>query len=258
MKKIFLFISFALISLCAMSQSTFVVCQSTSSSYKIDPADPNSKYFWQLDDVNNLGGANFTSGTLEPHPADPSAGDVIINTEVTIKWDKAGEFNLKSQEQNVWGCLSPWKTETITVSEKPVVDNMTTSLCSYTTEYPDELNLTLETTGTNGATVGKWILKDINYYDTDIDLSVPGSPTATKNATLVTTVDRTSSIKRGDEFADANALKNDYFVNSGTKPAVVVYTLTPKAGDCSGDDFTIEITVFPAVNAPTIVEKPMP
>lgn len=255
MKKIFLFISFALVSLCAMSQTTFVVCQSTSSTYEIDPADPNSKYFWQLDDVNNLGGASFTSGTLEPHPADPSAGDVIINTEVTIKWDNAGDFILKSQEQNVWGCLSPWTPQKITVSEKPEVADMTASLCSYSTENPDELNLALETTGTNGATVGKWILKDIKYYDTDIDLSVPGSPTATKNTDEVSTVSRTSTINKGDEFADANALKSDRFVNTGSKPAVAVYTLTPKAGDCSGNDFTIDITIFPAVNAPTIVEK---
>ena len=251
MKKIFLFISFALISLCAMSQTTFVVCQSTSSTYEIDPADPNSKYFWQLDDFNNLGGASFINSP-QYDPADPS---IVIGTEVTIQWDNAGDFNLKSQEQNVWGCLSPWTTQKITVSEKPEVADMTASLCSYSTENPDELNLALETTGTNGATVGKWILKDIKYYDTDIDLSVPGSPTATKNATEVTTVTRTSSINIGDEFADANALKNDSFVNSGSKPAVAVYTLTPKAGDCSGNDFTIDITVFPAVNAPTIVEK---
>lgn len=254
MKKIFFFISFALISLCAMSQSKFVVCQSTSSSYEIDPADPNSTYAWKLDDFNNLGGVTFINPQIDP--TDPN---IVIGTEVTLQWEEAGTYNLLSQETNIWGCKSPWKTEEITVSKKPEVDNMTTSLCSYSTENPDELNLTLETTGTNGATVGKWILKDIKYYDTDIDLSVPGSPTATKNATEVTTVERLNfSINPGDEFADANALKNDSFVNSGSKPAVVVYTLTPKAGECSGDDFTIDITVFPAVNAPTFVEKTMP
>ena len=254
MKKIFLFISFALISLCAMSQSTFVVCQSTSSSYEIDPADPNSTYAWKLDDFNSLGGVTF----IDNPQIDPTDPNIVIGTEVTLQWENAGTYNLLSQETNIWGCKSPWTTQQITVSEKPVVDNMTTSLCSYSTENQDVLNLALETTGTNGATVGKWILKDIKYYDTDIDLSVPGSPTATKNATEVTTVTRTSSINPGDEFADANALKNDSFVNSGTKPAVVVYTLTPKAGDCSGNDFTIDITVFPTVNAPTIVEKIIP
>lgn len=251
MKKILFLISSALFTLSAMAQTAMVVCQSTSSSYKIDPARTNSTYYWDLEDPNSTGGATFVSPTYDAtNPA------LVVGTEVKIQWDNSGTFNLKSQEKNEWGCLSPWTTQEIVVSEKPEVDDMNTSLCSYSTENPQMLDLALATTGTNNATVGKWKLVDIQYFDSDPANSYDIT------TTTITTVSRTGDINIGDTFTDKDALLGDKFVNNAPdnayRPAYAVYTITPYAGECAGDNFTITAKIFPAVSAPTIVEVTNP
>lgn len=201
-------------------QATQTVCQSKSSTYTINP-DFADEYDWKV--VNGTQGTNYnyTASTT--------------NT-FTVDWLTEGNFDLKSQATKD-GCKGPWSVVAVTVAPMPEMPNEAETLCSFvTTEQEDKVTYSLPTTfvstaGTN-VTINKWIIK------VDVPTGVTRFGVAIDAA--------------GTEFTDASALQNDYFVNSNTTSADVVYTITPYAGDCEGKPATYTVTVKPAVAAPSI------
>ena len=201
-------------------QATQTVCQSLSTTYTINP-DFADEYDWKV--VNGTQGTNYnyTASTT--------------NT-FTVDWLTEGNFDLMSQATKD-GCKGPWSVVAVTVAPMPEMPNETETLCSFvTTEQEDKVTYSLPTTfvstaGTN-VTINKWIIK------VDVPTGVTRFGVAIDAA--------------GTEFTDASALQNDYFVNSNTTSADVVYTITPYAGDCEGKPATYTVTVKPAVAAPSI------
>jgi len=204
----------------APPETTQVVCPSTTAkAYEIDPATPLSTYNWDID--------NGTEGT------DWSI-DTKTGTAVNVIWTTAGDYTFWSQETNQYNCIGPKTTITVTVSPAPVVDPVSNNICSATQKVAgttvDVVNLELPQ-AKNAATVGKW---DI----TSVDLN--GVTPAAGNATIPY------------KTADKDYIKNDAYTNSTTAPVNVVYHVTPYAGECAGDEFTVTVTVYPEVKAPVI------
>lgn len=110
---------------------------------------------------------------------------------------------------------------TVTVNPEPVINP---ALATATVCSDEALNLILNT---NGISIGA-DRYDISLISQDANLS--GSPTV------------------GPELA-ANALVNDSFENLSATPGNVVYSVVPKSsvanGDCTGDAFTITVTIDP-------------
>ncbi|UII30311.1 gliding motility-associated C-terminal domain-containing protein [Fulvivirga ulvae] len=110
---------------------------------------------------------------------------------------------------------------TVTVNPEPVINPAlaTATICS-----DEALNLTLNT---NGISIGA-DRYDISLVSQDANLS--GSPTV------------------GLDLA-ANALINDSYENLSAAPGNVIYSVVPKSsvanGDCTGNAFTITVTVEP-------------
>ena len=201
-------------------QATQTVCQSKSTTYTINP-DFADEYDWKV--VNGTQGTNYnyTASTT--------------NT-FTVNWLTEGNFDLMSQATKD-GCKGPWSVVAVTVAPAPKMDNGSSTLCSFvTTEQEDVLNYELPTTYTSDAgtnvTITKWVVK----------VEVPAGVTRYG----------VSIAAEGTEITDKAALANDYFVNSNTTSADVVYTITPYADQCEGVAATYTVTVKPAVAAPSI------
>lgn len=201
-------------------QATQTVCQSKSTTYTINP-DFADSYAWKVE--SGIMGTNY------------DYTESTTNT-FTVDWLTEGNFDLKSQATKN-GCKGPWSVVAVTVAPMPEMPNETETLCSFvTTEQEDKVTYSLPTTfvstaGTN-VTINKWIIK------VDVPTGVTRFGVAIDAA--------------GTEFTDASALQNDYFVNSNTTSADVVYTITPYADQCEGVAATYTVTVKPAVAAPSI------
>ena len=201
-------------------QATQTVCQSKSTTYTINP-DFADSYAWKVE--SGIMGTNY------------DYTESTTNT-FTVDWLTEGNFDLKSQATKD-GCKGPWSVVAVTVAPMPEIPNDTETLCSFVTDVQeDKVTYSLPTTfvstaGTN-VTINKWIIK------VDVPTGVTRFGVAIDAA--------------GTEFTDASALQNDYFVNSNTTSADVVYTITPYAGDCEGKPATYTVTVKPAVAAPSI------
>ena len=201
-------------------QATQTVCQSQSTTYTINP-DFADEYAWKVE--NGVMGTNYdyTAST---------------NNTFTVDWLTEGNFDLKSQATKD-GCKGPWSVVAVTVAPMPEIPNDTETLCSFVTDVQeDKVTYSLPTTFTSTAgtnvTIDKWVIK------VDVPTGVTRFGVAIDAA--------------GTEFTDANALQNDYFVNSNATSADVVYTITPYAGECEGKPATYTVTVKPAVAAPSI------
>lgn len=201
-------------------KATQTVCQSKTTTYTINP-DFADEYGWKIE--NGAIGTNY---------------DYTASTTNTfsVEWLTEGNFNLMSQATKD-GCKGPWSVVAVTVAPAPKMNDGTSTLCSYvTTEQEDKLNYELPTTYTSDAgtnvTITKWVIKvdiptGVTRYGVNIDAA-------------------------GSEFTDKAAIANDYFVNSNTTNANVVYTITPYADTCPGVAATYTVTVKPAVAVPSI------
>lgn len=229
MKKHFLLASIAL--LAAMPNvlaetgtlgNTQTVCQSSTYEYDVDPISTNADYEWEV------GGTQGTDRNL-------TYIDNTHKTKAQIQWITAAAApgrDLKTREISPDGCVGPWKESKVIVNPKPVVANQSNNICSDDqagTSHPDKVNLSFVTSGT--PTITKWNIKSIN---------VP------------TGVDAGSGNAVTGDTTNADAIKNDVYTNTTNAAKNVTYTITPYAGDCAGDDFTVTVTVYPSVSEPTV------
>lgn len=201
-------------------QATQTVCQSKSTTYTINP-DFADSYAWKVE--SGIMGTNY------------DYTESTTNT-FTVDWLTEGNFDLKSQATKD-GCKGPWSVVAVTVAPKPEIPDGTATLCSFVTGVQEDvLNYELPTSFTSDAgtavTITKWLIK------VDVPAGVTRFGTAIDAA--------------GTEFTDKSVLANDYFINSNTANADVVYTITPYADQCEGEPATYTVTVKPAVAAPTI------
>jgi gliding motility-associated-like protein len=122
------------------------------------------------------------------------------------------------------GCsIITTNTAEVTVNENPVIANLASTICSATS-----FNLTPSSGGGNIVPTGTtytWIVSQILPAGSVTGASVETTPQNTISQTLV---------------------------NSTTNAATVIYTVTPVSGICSGNTFTITVTVNPAIN-PNVV-----
>lgn len=201
----------------AFAQATQGLCIS-SFTYEIDPATSGSTYNWGID--------NGTSGTEWTMSA-------TTGTSTEIDWKVAGTYSLWSQETNSYGCVGPKGYVTVTVSDRPETPNLTNNICSATQagSVVDVVNVTL------ASGFSKFVFKGV---------VIPSD---------VTGASGNASLTPGDEVTDVDVIKNDAYTNAGTAPANVVYTFAPYSatcGDVEGAEFTVTVTVYPEVKAPTI------
>lgn len=213
------------LSLCSLSvyaeevtvAGTQVLCPSLHN-YEIDPATAGSTYNWGVE--------SGTSGTDWKLSA-------TVGTAVNVDWVKPGTYNFWSQETNQYGCQGPKTVIAVTVSPSPVADNQSNNICSTsqaTGAAIDVVTIDLPS-AKNGATISKW---DITAID------IPVGVTANVGNAGV------------GEVTDKTAIANDAYTNTTTGALDVVYHVTPYAGECAGPEFTVTITVYPEVKAPTI------
>lgn len=201
----------------AFAQATQGLCIS-SFTYEIDPATSGSTYNWGID--------NGTSGTEWTMSA-------TTGTSTEIDWKVAGTYSLWSQETNSYGCVGPKGYVTVTVSDRPETPNLTNNICSATQagSVVDVVNVTL------ASGFSKFVFKGV---------VIPSD---------VTGASGNASLTPGDEVTDVDVIKNDAYTNAGTAPANVVYTFAPYSATCAdveGKEFTVTVTVYPEVKAPTI------
>jgi hypothetical protein len=114
------------------------------------------------------------------------------------------------------GCEGDPFTVTVTVKPEPVVANLTDGACS-----DEAIGVQLPAVDDDGL--------DITSYDiiTAVpDMGLVGMPTTGSGTNI-------------------NAIANDAFTNTTSGPLNVVYTVTPYADGCAGEDFTITVTISP-------------
>ncbi len=201
----------------AFAQATQGLCIS-SFTYEIDPATSGSTYNWGIDD-----GTEGTDWTIS----------ATTGTSTEVDWKVAGTYSLWSQETNSYGCVGPKGYVTVTVSDRPETPNLTNNICSATQAGAevDVVNVTL------ASGFSKFVFKGV---------VIPSD---------VTGASGNASLTPGDEVTDVDVIKNDAYTNAGTAPANVVYTFAPYSatcGDVEGAEFTVTVTVYPEVKAPTI------
>ena len=118
----------------------------------------------------------------------------------------------------------------ITINQVPQISNFSELICSDNSflVLPDE---------TNG----------------DI---VPANTTYTWSAPIINPV---GTIAGTSEALTPQTIISQNLINTSTNPSTVIYTVTPTSGDCIGNDFTVVLTVNPAVSIadpPEILNSP--
>lgn len=204
----------------AFAQATQGLCIS-SFTYEIDPATSGSTYNWGID--------NGTSGTEWTMSA-------TTGTSTEIDWKVAGTYSLWSQETNSYGCVGPKGYVTVTVSDRPETPNLTNNICSATQAGAevDVVTLNLASGFSKYVFKGKVVPTGVTEASTNASLT-PGQE-----------IDGTSEL---------GIIANDAFTNTTSAPLDVVYTFAPYSatcGDVEGAEFTVTVTVYPEVKAPTI------
>jgi gliding motility-associated-like protein len=111
----------------------------------------------------------------------------------------------------------------VIINPIPVVANETTTICSST-------SFTITPTNTSGNIV----------------------PTGTTYTWSNPTISPAGSITGASTQAIPQSQITQTLVNTTTSPSTVTYTVTPTSGVCVGNDFTVTVTVNPAIN-PNIV-----
>ena len=112
-------------------------------------------------------------------------------------------------------CAGTPVTFTITVGPRPLTDDLTEEICSG-----DTLDIDLDDAITNGVSGVTFTYTVASSNETE----VPASD------------DRTT--------ASADPITDSY-VNTTDDPVTITYTVTPTAGDCTGGDFDVTVTVNP-------------
>ncbi len=204
----------------AFAQATQGLCIS-SFTYEIDPATSGSTYNWGID--------NGTSGTEWTMSA-------TTGTSTEIDWKVAGTYNLWSQETNSYGCVGPKGYVTVTVSDRPTATPLSNQICSATqgATRVDVVTLNLADAGAT-----RYAFKSLTKPE--------GITPAAGNAVLVA--------DQIIESGDFDIIANDAYTNTTNAPLDVVYTFVPfsaTCGDIAGEEFTVTVTVYPEVKAPTI------
>lgn len=228
MKKNFNSIAIAIVTLVMSFAATSAFAQEATHglciskfTYEIDPATSGSTYNWGIE-----GEGSGTKWTMS----------ATTGTSTEVDWKVAGEYRLWSQETNTYGCVGPKGYVTVTVSDRPETPNLENNICSATQAGAEVDVVTLSL----ASGFSKYVFKG---------KVVPAGVTeASGNANLTP----------GDEIDGTTGLDviaADAYTNTTAAPANVVYTFAPYSatcGDVEGAEFTVTITVFPAVAAPTI------
>ncbi len=114
------------------------------------------------------------------------------------------------------GCEGASFNVTVTVNPKPVINNLLDTICSGT----------------------EFIVKPVNVTDG----TVPSGTTYTWTAPSYAGITGTTAGTAVDSISDT-------LTNTTTSAIDVVYTVTPKTGDCSGTPFTVTVKVNPLPTA---------
>lgn len=125
------------------------------------------------------------------------------------------------------GCsVIPTNATEVTINQNPVIASESPTICSGAsfTVIPTNAGSNIVPTGTTYI----WSAPTINPIG-----SVTG---ATSETTPQNTISQT-------------------LINTTTSPATVVYTVTPSSGNCIGNNFTITVTVNPAINPNVVVNN---
>ena len=115
-------------------------------------------------------------------------------------------------------CVGAPFTITVTINSAPVVDARTVTACSGT-----DINVVLSSTDKN--------LLALTSYD----------------ITAVVDPELTGTATTGNGLTNVNTIFSDKYINSTAASLTVVYHVTPYANSCKGAEFTITVTVYPAV-----------
>ncbi len=196
----------------------------SSFTYEINSpvTDPNpSTYTWGIDDGTS--GTDWTMTATE-------------GTSTEVDWKVAGTYRLWSQETNSYGCVGPKGYVTVTVSDRPTATPLSNQICSATqgATRVDVVTLNLADAGAT-----RYAFKSLTRPE--------GITPAAGNAVLVA--------DQIIESGDFDIIANDAYTNTTNAPLDVVYTFVPfsaTCGDIAGEEFTVTVTVYPEVKAPTI------
>ncbi len=137
---------------------------------------------------------------------DTIAGDMYTNTGLAV------DSVIYSVIPYGDGCAGDTFSIVVTITPEPVGSDPTPVVCS-----DEALSINLHDLITNGSSV------DSFFWQAADNANVDGETLTTSNDTIIT----------------------DVLTNTTTTDQVVVYTVTPKSGDCIGDPFTVTVTVTP-------------
>ena len=196
-----------------VSNSTASVCSGSSTGVTLATTSDNSLTVSKWDITASVGAGLTGSATTGNGLTSATA----IQSDTYANVTSASANVVYTVTPYTGNCAGSSYTVTVTVTPEPVVAAAATTVCSGSVS-----GITLATTSTNSLTVNKW----------DI--------TATTGAGL------TGTATTGTGLTSASAILNDTFVNVTGSPINVVYTVTPYAGSCAGDSYTITLTVSPA------------
>jgi large repetitive protein len=202
-----------------VANMTDAVCSNVAIGVVLPTASSNGQVVdsWDITavvDPGLTGTASTGNGIINPNFI---AGDIFVNTTgvpLTVTYTVTPYSGT---------CVGTPFTITVTINPQPVVANMTADVCSG-----EPISVGLPTISTNGLTVDSWDITAV------VD---PGLVVTTLTTGLVT---------------DPNAIFNDVFVNNTAAPLDVTYTITPSAGPCVGQPFTITVTIEPALTTSPI------
>lgn len=210
--------------------ATQTVCQSSGFIYTNDlPSGYSAE--WDLSGAGNAGTDYVLTGNLTD-AAIQVVWKTVSNSRVMNTRDISGD-----------GCIGPWKTTTVTVNPKPVVDPATSTLCSTGqgstdgdgSSTDDVYNQDLAAKDKNNYDITKWDIAYKNPLPSDVTMS---------GATIPATGVTSKSVLSGMKFENTNSTAQDVVIN-----------VTPYIGDCVGEPYTITIHVLPKVTVPTVTYR---
>lgn len=223
---------------CVVSQAASDSCTATSNTSQINinpgPAidsQPQSQNLCIGDTVNTLS-VSFTNGVGTPTYQwySNTVDDITTGTAIAGATTNSYTPDVSTTGTTYYYCIITFSsggcseissnTAEIIVNETPSVSNFTETICSGNsfTITPDTSNGDIIPTGTTYT----WTAPTIAPAGSITGASAETNPQTNISQTLT---------------------------NTTASPAVVTYTVTPTAGICVGNSFTVEVTVNPAISA---------
>ncbi len=221
---------------CEISQAASVSCNAISNPSEVIinlgpliDTQPQSQELCTADTVNTLN-VSFVNGVGTPTYQwySNTVNDTITGTIITGETTDSYTPNTTAEGTTYYYCIITFSsggcseivsdTAEIIVNETPVISNSTITICSGNsfTIAPDTSN-------------GDIVPMNTMYTWTAPSISPVGSITgATAETNPQTDI-------------------SQVLTNTTTSPAIVTYTVTPTAGVCAGNTFTVEVTINPAI-----------